>query len=52
VSDDTTDLLLDYLSRDEREARGGDISQHLVGGSGHIFRLPFVISMTDHEEGM
>jgi hypothetical protein len=51
VIDDTTDLL-DYSSRDEREAGGGDISLNLVGGSRHIFRLPFVISMTDGEEGM
>jgi hypothetical protein len=31
---------------------GKDSSFHVVGGSGHIGRVPFVISMTDAEREM
>jgi hypothetical protein len=51
VSDDTTDLLLAYSSTtNARPWRDGSL--RVVGGSGHIRRLPFVISLTDLKEGM
>jgi hypothetical protein len=50
VSDDTTNLLLDYSSLDERHAL--ERTAREMSSAGHIRRLPFVISMTDGEGRM
>jgi hypothetical protein len=45
------DLLLGYVSR-RTGGSGRDSSTRVVGWSGHIRRLAFVISMTDAEGRM